>query len=192
MSSIDWSSVGNWIKDNAGKELALVGSLVTGNVPGAVAAGVSMIQTATGSPDAAGALAALQNDPQSLVKLKQIAADNEENIRKHLEAMQSMKLQDEQAAQHEQQETIRGGDQSTDEYVRRTRPQMARQSWAATVAYLLLFSVGHALQATIPLPSVAVAGVLIGPAAAYMGFRAVDKWGAAKFGSATGAMKAVQ
>ena len=39
---MNWSDVGSWLKDNAGTGAALVGSLLTGNVPGAVAAGVAL------------------------------------------------------------------------------------------------------------------------------------------------------
>lgn len=31
-----WSKVGDWLKDNAGSGAALVGSLVTGNVPATI------------------------------------------------------------------------------------------------------------------------------------------------------------
>lgn len=44
-----WQDVGDWIKRNAGPGAALVGSLVTGNIPGAVAAGVSIVSGATGT-----------------------------------------------------------------------------------------------------------------------------------------------
>jgi hypothetical protein len=33
---MSWSSVGEWLKTNTGSGLALVGSLLTGNVPGAI------------------------------------------------------------------------------------------------------------------------------------------------------------
>lgn len=182
---MDWSSVGSWIKDNAGKELALVGSLVTGNVPGAIAAGAAMISSATGTDNPDQALKELQGNPDALIKLKQIAADNEQKIREHIETMQAMQLEDAQAAQHEQQETIRSGDNATDEYVRRTRPAQSRQSFYATVGYVAIMSIaqlfGHGSG-----PDTNIMMVLISPAAAYMGFRAVDKWGAAKFAAGVG------
>ena len=37
---MNWAEVGKWLKENAGIGATLVGSLLTGNVPGAVAAGV--------------------------------------------------------------------------------------------------------------------------------------------------------
>lgn len=41
----DWGKVGGWLKDNAGTGAALVGSLLTGNAPGAIAAGISLVTT---------------------------------------------------------------------------------------------------------------------------------------------------
>ena len=37
---MNWSDVGDWIIGNAGNGFSLVGSLLTGNVAGAIAAGV--------------------------------------------------------------------------------------------------------------------------------------------------------
>lgn len=128
---MDWSKVGSYLKDNVGKELGLVGSLVTGNVPGALAAGISMIQSATGSSTPDGALAELKGNPDAIVKLKQIAAQEADSIRKHMETMNLQELQDKQAEQHETQATIRNGDNSQYAFVRFTRPA---QSWASLLA----------------------------------------------------------
>lgn len=166
---MNWSDVGEWVKANAGTGAALVGSLLTGNVPGAVAAGVSLVSSATGTNDPTGALAALQGDPQTVIKLRELANAEQESIRKHIEAMEAIKLQDHQ----ETQKTIRDGDAATDEYVRRTRPQMARQSWTATVAYCLgcwvLSAFGHDIF------NGYVASVLSAPAWGYLGLRTGDK-----------------
>lgn len=173
---MNWSDVGDWIKDNAGNGAALVGSLLTGNVPGAVAAGVSMVGSATGTDDPAKALESLQRDPQTVVKLRELANKEEESIREHLREMKQLELEDQQAAHHEQQETIRGGDNASDEYVRHTRPRIARQSWFATIAYCIGFEGAQALGgATGADPT--IAGILIAPAGAYMGFRTADKLG---------------
>lgn len=64
---MDWKDVGAWLKDNAGAGAALVGSLLTGNIPGAVAAGVSMVSGATGEANPDKALAAMQSDPGTLL-----------------------------------------------------------------------------------------------------------------------------
>ena len=177
---MEWSDVGDWIKNNAGKGAALVGSLATGNVPGAVAAGVSMVSGATGTDDPSKALQRLQTDPDTMVKLEQIAHDEEASIRRHLEEMKRLELEDEQARHHEQQKTIRTGDTADDEYVRHTRPGIARQSWWATIAYCLIMEIGHGAGLLESGASPVIAGILIGPAGAYMGFRTADKIGAFK------------
>ena len=123
-----WSEVGNWIKENAGSGAALVGSLVTGNVPGAIAAGVSLISGSTGTDDPDKALEQLKNNPDALVKLKELYLKNEQSVRNHLENMTRLKLEDEQAQHHEAQLTTRAGDYSDDRLVRWTRPL---QSWCS-------------------------------------------------------------
>lgn len=175
---MDWSDVGNWIKNNAGAGAALVGSLVTGNVPGAVAAGQALISSATGTDDPAKAMKTLQSDPESVIRLRELANKEEQSIRKHIEEMRRLELEDKQDRHRETQKTIRGGDVSTDEYVRRTRPQMARQSWAATVAYCLGALLVHAFNDS-DIFNIAIAGVLSAPAWAYLGLRTGDKFAGA-------------
>jgi hypothetical protein len=173
---MNWSDVGSWLKDNAGTGAALVGSLLTGNVPGAVAAGVALVGSATGTNDPAKALAALQGDPATVLKLRELAVQEEASIREHIRTMEEMRLKDEQAAHEQQQLTIRGGDNAEDAYVRHTRPMMARQSWYATMAYVLLF---EALKSAKVFDSGAnwdLAMILLAPAAAYLGFRSLDKF----------------
>lgn len=133
---MDWKQVGKWIQDNAGQGAALVGSLVTGNIPGAVAAGVSMISGATGHDQPDAAMAVLKSDPQAIVKLRDLYYQNEENVRKHIEAMKQLELEDEQKAQEQTQQTIRAGDNSQDVVVRRTRPLMAWCSLFAAFYYI--------------------------------------------------------
>lgn len=89
-----WSRVGGWIKGNAGSGAALVGSLLTGNIPGAVAAGVSLVSSATGTNNPSEALAQLQQDPETLVRLKELAIENEQSIRSHIEAMSRIELEE--------------------------------------------------------------------------------------------------
>lgn len=131
---MNWSDVGDWLKENAGTGAALVGSLITGNVPAAVAAGVSLVSSATGTNDPDQALAAMKSDPQTLVKLKELANQNEADIRAHIARITELQLQDKQAEQHETQQTIRAGDQAEDEFVRRTRPA---QSWISLISAIV-------------------------------------------------------
>jgi len=173
---MNWSDVGSWLKENAGSGAALVGSLLTGNVPGAVAAGVALVSSATGSADPAKALAALQTDPATVLKLRELAVQEEASIREHIRSMEEMRLKDEQAAHEQQQETIRGGDKAEDEYVRHTRPMMARQSWYATMFYVIAFEGLKAAEVFKAGASWDLAMIIIAPAAAYLGFRSMDKF----------------
>lgn len=177
---MNWSKVGNWIKNNAGTGTALVGSLLVGNVPGAIAAGISLVSSATGTDDPAKALQILQKSPQTMLKLKEMYYANENSVRGHLEGMKRLELEDAQKAHTEQQTTIREGDKALDEYVRRTRPRMARQSWYGTLFYVIatelvgLWDIGSGA-------SMELAMVLIAPASAYIGFRTYDKHSKNKF-----------
>jgi len=173
---MNWSDVGNWLKGNAGIGAALVGSLLTGNVPGAVAAGVALVGSATGTNDPAKALEALQSDPSTVLKLRELAVQEESSIREHIRAMEEIRLNDEQAAHQEQQLTIRGGDNAEDEYVRHTRPMMARQSWYATMIYVLIFEGLKSAKLFDSGASFELSAVLLAPAAAYLGFRSLDKF----------------
>lgn len=161
---MSWQDVGSWIKDNAGAGAALVGSLLTGNVPGAVAAGVSIVSGATGTNDPAEALIALQQDPAACVRLKEIAAQDAHSIRQHIEQMERLRLEDDQARHAETQETIREGDKSDDWFTRRTRPAMA---WVCLIAALAYVYTGG--------EDVTVLGVLLALPWAYCGLRMFDK-----------------
>jgi hypothetical protein len=163
---MNWTDVGDWLKTNAGTGAALVGSLLTGNIPGAVAAGVSLVSSATGqaSPDAA--LTQLQNDPASVLKLRELALQNEASIREHIRAMTELELQDKQAEQHETQETIRAGDRAEDRFVRWTRPG---QSWASLGAAFVYVAAKQD-------PSVEVLLALLALPWAYAGLRQVGHW----------------
>ena len=162
---MQWKEVGNFIKGNAGKGVALVGSLLTGNIPGAIAAGVSMVSSATGTDDPALALQTLRDDPASMVKLKELYYANEESVRNHLAEMTRIKLEDEQAEHHETQETVRGGDKSGDKFVRWTRPGM---SWVSLVTAIV-----YGLKAEAP--DVMILGAFLTLPWAYAGLRQVGK-----------------
>lgn len=162
---MNWSDVGKWIKENAGTGAALVGSLLTGNVPGAVAAGVAMVSSATGSSDPQAALAALQQDPVTVVRLRELANQEAASIRQHLESMTRLELEDRQAEHATTQATIQAGDQAEDRFVRWTRPG---QSWLSLIAGIFyVFTTGQ--------PSELAVGVLFALSFAYAGLRQVGK-----------------
>jgi hypothetical protein len=148
---------------------------LTGNVPGAVAAGIALVGSATGTTNPANALQALQSNPETMLKLRELALKEEASIREHIQAMEELRLKDEQSAHEQQQETIRTGDKVEDEYVRHTRPLMARQSWYATMGYVVTFEALKALQVFSMGASTELAMLLVAPAGAYLGFRSFDK-----------------
>ncbi len=162
---MQWKDVGCWLKDNAGAGAALVGSLLTGNVPAAVAAGVALVSSATGSADPAKALEQLQADPATVVKLRELANANESSIRGHIERMALANLQDRQAEHHETQETVRASDRAEDPFVRRTRPGQSWVSLIAAIAYV--FSMAQ--------PDILVLSALLTLPLAYAGLRTGDK-----------------
>lgn len=162
---MSWSDVGKWLKDNATSGAALVGSLLTGNVPAAVAAGVSLVASATGSDDPGKALAGLQRDPQTVIRLQELANANESSIRDHIRAMTELQLSDQQAEHHETQETIRAGDKAEDRFIRWTRPG---QSW-------LSLGLGAAYVFSTDSPDVAIFGMFLTLPWAYAGLRQIGK-----------------
>lgn len=162
---MSWEKVGNWIKDNAGSGAALVGSLLTGNVPGAVAAGVALVSDATGSDTPTDALLSLQGQPEALLRLKELAHQERDQIRKHIEAMKRLELEDQQAAHATTQATVIAGDKAEDWFVRRTRPAQAWLSLVAAIAYVFWKDA----------PDVMVLGALLTMPWAYAGLREVGK-----------------
>ena len=90
--------------------------------------------------------------------------------------MEELRLKDAQAEHEQQQLTIRNGDGADDEYVRHTRPMMARQSWYVVMAYIVGFEALKALNLFGTGASWDLAMILIAPASAYIGFRSLDKY----------------
>lgn len=177
-----WSDVGDWLKTNGVQGAALVGSLLTGNIPGAVAAGISLVGSATGQATPDAALAQLQVDPTAVLKLRELAMQNEADIRAHVRAIEEMRLKDAQAEHEQTQATIRAGDAAEDVVVRRTRPL---QSWASLVAAFLYVAWREGNGATI---SIEVLMILLTLPWAYAGLRQIgkgfDSFTAAKAGKA--------
>lgn len=162
---MQWADVGAWIKQNAGPGAALVGSLLTGNVPAAVAAGVALVTGATGQADADSALSALQSTPETVVRLRELALQNEAAIRMHIETMTRLALEDAQAEHTTTQATIQAGDRAEDVFVRRTRPAQSWCSLFASFAYVFLM----------PAPSLEILLALLVLPWAYAGLRQIGK-----------------
>lgn len=132
---MSWKSVGKFLSDNASTGVGLVGSLLAGNVPGAIAAGAALVSSATGTNNPEEALNVLQSNPDAMIKLKELQYKNEESIRSHLEAMTRLQLEDDQASHSETQKTIRNGDNSDSKFVKWTRPGQSWVSLAGALAY---------------------------------------------------------
>lgn len=162
---MSWSSVGSWIKEHAGSGAALVGSLAMGNIPAAVAAGVSLISSATGTDDPEKALETLQTDPAALIRLKELAFKEEDSIREHIREMKRVELEDAQKEHETTQATIRAGDKAEDRLIRWTRPLWGWVSLFAAIAYVFL----------LPDPDAVILGALLTLPFTYAGLRGVDK-----------------
>ena len=132
-----WKEVGEWLKSNAMEGASLVGSLLTGNIPNAIASGVSLISGATGYAEPDKALNALQKDPQALLRIKELAYQNEASIRSHILEIKKIELLDEQASHKETQETIRAGDKAEDRLIRWTRPGLCWAGIFLSAAYIM-------------------------------------------------------
>lgn len=172
---MSWNDVGNWLKNNATAGASLVGSLLIGNVQGAVAAGVALVSSATGTTDPEQALLSLQNDPTTMIRLRELAIQEEASIREHIREVTALELADKQSEHTTQQHTIQVGDTAEDEYVRRTRPKMARQSYIALIAYCAGCFLFYA-HSDKNLFDLALAGLLSSPALGYIGMRTGDKF----------------
>lgn len=112
----------------------------------------------------------LQNlPPETQVELEKLKGELEKEITRR----QELTLADKQAEQHETQETIRAGDTAADEYVRHTRPMMARRSFWMMVCYVIgmegLKAFGYGSGADWQL-----AMTLGAPCGAYLGLRTID------------------
>ncbi len=165
-----WGDVGDWIQENAGSGAALVGSLLTGNIPGAVASGIAMVSSATGHATPEKVLESLQTDPATMIRLKELAVQDDISIRKHIEEMERMKLEDDQKSHEVTQKTIINSDNSQDRLVRWTRPL---QSWLSLI--FAGFYVFHS-----DFVDMSILGLLLTLPWSYAGLRQLGKWGDSK------------
>lgn len=108
-------------------------------------------------------------DPAVLVELQKLKNEMEKEQTRRLE----LQLADQQSEQATTQQTIREGDTNHDEYVRHTRPLMARQSWQASAIYVVLFTVLKAFGYGEG-PDFDMVLLLLTPAWAYLGLRTLD------------------
>lgn len=162
---MSWSKVGEWIKDNAGNSAALVGSLLTGNVPGAVAAGVSMVAGVTGTDDPGKSLLALQGNPEMMVKLERVRNERDAEVGRHIEAIALIKSENEQAEHEQTQLTVRNGD-NAEGGVKWVRPMHSTASLVAGMVYC------YAAETV----DFNILGLWLALPFSYAGLRQVGKW----------------
>lgn len=146
----------------------VLGAALGGPAGGAVGA---MIATALGVDNTPDAVAeAVKTNPEAAVKLAEIQAN-----------LQIAQLNADTSRHSETEQTARAEQQSGDEYVRRTRPGLARKSAYATFGYALVTGV------VFPMLEVFVDGApklpgldgfiisaLFSPCLTYMGVRTID------------------
>lgn len=148
----------------------------SGKSADAAEAVISVAKRVAGTDDAEEAVNRIIADPALQLQYQQMLSSERLRFRE-------MELADQQHAHEQQQQTIRTGDTAEDEYVRRTRPKMARQSWAVAALYVVIFE-GAKLFDLGTGASLELALGLMLPAAAYLGFRTGDKlaqaWGSRK------------
>jgi len=161
---VNWSDVGGFLKENKTGVASLVGSLLTGNVVGAVSAGASMVAQATGTTDPDQALAELKKNHDAMLRLEEIAAAREAEVNRHLESVMALELQDKQRSHSETQQTIRNGD-NAEGAVKYVRPLHATASLFAGIAYVFVTDS----------PELAIIGAFLTLPTTYAGLREIGK-----------------
>ncbi|HBU52191.1 hypothetical protein [Alteromonas australica] len=161
---MNWSDVGGFLKENKTGVASLVGSLLTGNVVGAVSAGASMVAQATGTTDPDQALAELKKNHDAMLRLEEIAAAREAEVNRHLESVMALELQDKQRSHSETQQTIRNGD-NAEGAVKYVRPLHATASLFAGIAYVFVTDS----------PELAIIGAFLTLPTTYAGLREIGK-----------------
>ncbi|MCT6700905.1 hypothetical protein [Rheinheimera sp. 4Y26] len=117
--------------------------------------------------------------PEVLLGLEQLKIE----LEKEQTRRQELAYSDQQATHKETQLTIRNGDNATDEYVRRTRPLMARQSFYIGSLYVIAMELLLAFGKSSTGADWAMALAIYTPALSYMGLRTLD--GFAPFGKSS-------
>ena len=172
---MDWSDVGDWIKGNAGNGAALVGSLLTGNVSGAIAAGVSMVSGVTNTTNPTEALEKLKADPKLIIELERVKNERAEEVNRHIEAVTIAELEDKQKEHETTSKVIVEGQRVAEGWFEKnTRPLMAWCSLFFTFWYL-----GYSLIKELGVSEIGLI-VASGGYFAWMGLRTLDKKTAAK------------
>jgi hypothetical protein len=162
------------VKDFIGGNAPVIGSLLGGPAGGAAGALVASWLGVENDPNKI--LEKLQTDPNAMIAIKQMESDERKQLRELQFQAEMAKLKDQQHQHEQQQETIRTGDTAEDEYVRRTRPKIARRSFYFGAIYIGVMEALNAFDVGTG-ASWEMAGIILSPVWAYMGFRTIDGFG---------------
>jgi hypothetical protein len=172
---MNWKDVGNFVKDAAPK----IGGLLTNPVGTVIEIGVDALTGKLGTdrnPQAV--MEKLQNDPDALARVREAELD-----------LEKLKVQADMNRDTQAAENIRTEATSEDEYVRRTRPKILRDSFATLAILtiggltgLVIMSVSGVSQTTITLVSSYLtesikyfAGLVLAGFLGYAHYRSKDK-----------------
>lgn len=159
------------VKEFIGSSAPVIGSLLGG--PAGGAAGSLVAGWLGVEDDPQKVLERLQTDPKALIEIKRMESEERQQLRQLQYKAAELKTLDKQHQHEQQQETIRSGDNAEDEYVRRTRPKMARLSFYFGTAYLFFLELLSAFGKGDGADEMLLMAIY-SPALAYMGFRTVD------------------
>lgn len=162
---MSWKEVGNWLKGNAGNGAALVGSLLSGNVLGAVSAGAAMVSGVTGTTDPAESLRRMQADPSLIIELEKVKNEREEEVNRHLETVMLAELEDAQKEHEQTQLTVRNGD-NAEGNIKWVRPLQSTASLVSAIVYVFMAET----------VSFEILGLLLALPWGYAGLRQIGKW----------------
>ncbi len=167
----------NWdsIKTTIAKAAPLVGSLIGG--PAGIAVG-GLVAHALGVPNEPDAIARALQDPESALKLKALELTHVKELRALALQSELARIQSDDKQFSESQSTIRTEMEHGNDYVKETRPRMARGSFMAGTCYILVAETARLISAAyggdINGADTAIAATLYGPAGFYMTMRTVD------------------
>lgn len=168
-----WSELG----DTVAKAAPLLGGAIGG--PGGAALG-KMVASVFGvdADDPEAIQTAINNDPEATIKLREIETRHRQKLEELALERHRADLEAETERHQASQKTIQTEAKHGTEYVKETRPKIARLSGYATVGYILAAEAAKLLgtfaEAKVPGASEAIALVLFSPCGTYMSMRTID------------------
>lgn len=167
-----WKDLGNTVASAA----PLLGGALGG--PGGAALG-GLVASAFGVVDDPAKISqAIAADPNAAVKLREIETRHKTRLEELAIERHKAELEAETAQHAESQKTIQTEAEHGTDYVKNTRPKIARLSGYATIVYCLVFETGRLIAeawgGTLGGADVAVAAILFSPCGTYMTMRTFD------------------